>query len=62
MSLPLPPSCSLYDRVFDGLSAADAHRPAITEVDTGKHVTYGELRAMIDAFIAENGRDGSSRG
>lgn len=50
MSLPIPPSCSLYDRVFADLSPADAHRPAITEVDSGASVTYGELRARIDSF------------
>lgn len=44
------PSCSLYERVFADLSPADATRPAITEVDSGKSATYGELSAMIDAF------------
>ncbi|WPF65614.1 MULTISPECIES: AMP-binding protein [unclassified Corynebacterium] len=50
MSLPTPPSRSLYDRIFADLSPSDAQRPAITEVDSGQHITYGELRTRIDAF------------
>lgn len=52
---PLPdielPSTPLFDAVFAGLGA-DAGRPAITELDTGRAVTYGELEQLATATAA----------
>ncbi|MEK0371979.1 AMP-binding protein [Corynebacterium mastitidis] len=50
MSPSYPPSCSLYERVFGDLSSSETRRLAITEVDTGARITYGELRERVEAF------------
>lgn len=51
---PLPdiplPATTVYDAVFGAGTAADA--PAITEIDTGRSVTYGQLRMLVDAAAA----------
>ncbi|GAB3082393.1 AMP-binding protein [Corynebacterium aquatimens] len=52
------PEISIYEAVFNGLNDEDAQRPAITELTTGKTVTYGELRTMADAiagYLASKG-------
>ena len=50
---PLPdialPETTIYGVVFD---AFDPGRPAITELDTGRSVTYGQLQLLIDATVA----------
>lgn len=50
---PLPdivlPETSVYDAVFDDF---DPELPAITELDTGRAVTYGQLQLLIDATAA----------
>lgn len=52
---PLPdialPSTDIFSHVFGDLGATAA-LPAITEVDTGRTVTYGELRAMAEQVAA----------
>lgn len=52
---PLPdialPNTDIFSFVFDDLGSAAA-LPAITEVDTGTSVTYGELRHMAEQVAA----------
>lgn len=40
---------TVYEQIFNDLTAADAARPAITELTTGKSITYGELKDKADA-------------
>lgn len=49
---------TVYEQIFDDLTAADAARPAITELTTGKSITYGELKEKADAvagYLAQRG-------
>lgn len=41
---------SVYDLIFHNLTAADAGRPAITELTTGNSITYTELKEEADAM------------
>lgn len=52
------PDVSIYEAVFNDLTDDDAQRTAMTELTTGKTVTYGELKTMSDAiagFLASKG-------
>ncbi|CAM3827686.1 class I adenylate-forming enzyme family protein [Corynebacterium frankenforstense] len=44
---------SLPHLVLGALSAADADLPAVTDTTDGRTVTFGELRALVDAGAAE---------
>lgn len=63
---PLPdielPNCTIAEMVLGGLSGREAQLPAITEIDTGKTVTYGQLRDAAHAVAAALGRDNVAPG
>ena len=44
------PETTLYDHLFATLSTEDSARPALVEGETGRTVSYGELRAQVDGF------------
>lgn len=49
---------TVYEQIFNDLTPADAARPAITELTTGKSITYGELKDKADAiagYLAQRG-------
>ena len=44
------PECSLYEHIFGTLTEEDAQRTAIIDSATGSETSYGQLKAMVDAF------------
>ncbi|WP_293818968.1 AMP-binding protein [uncultured Corynebacterium sp.] len=52
------PNSTIYDVLFGNIADEDLGRVAITDDATGSQTTYGELKALIDAFagaLAERG-------
>ena len=52
------PNSTIYDVLFGNIAEEDLGRIAITDDATGSQTTYGELKALIDAFagaLAERG-------
>jgi acyl-CoA synthetase (AMP-forming)/AMP-acid ligase II len=56
------PDETLYETIFGSLTLADLDRPAITDSMTGQHVTYGELREMVDATAGALAARGIGKG
>ena len=44
------PEGSVYELLFGNLDPADENRIAIIDSATGSETTYGQLKAMINAF------------
>lgn len=44
------PNSTIYDVLFGNIAEEDLGRIAITDDATGSQTTYGELKALIDAF------------
>ncbi|MGV0398236.1 AMP-binding protein [Corynebacterium suicordis] len=44
------PTGSLYELIFESLQPEDTERIAIIDSATGTQTTYGQLKAMVDAF------------
>jgi len=44
------PSSSVYDFLFDGIDETDLDRVALVDAKSGKHTSYREMIARVDAF------------
>jgi acyl-CoA synthetase (AMP-forming)/AMP-acid ligase II len=56
------PDETVYRTIFGSLSDGELDRPAITDSATGQHVTYGELRDMVDAMAGALAARGIGKG
>lgn len=56
------PDETVYQTIFGSLTVADLDRPAITDSATGQHVTYRELRTMVDATAGALAARGIGKG